>query len=260
MCESGSPSRSRPAQHEDGQSIPEIDNIWYEHQFQTTNRRFGSSGSHPSGECAVKSPITFVESFDSDFRAIGERNHECQPDVNQDRRQPRDMRCVHGWNNRNWRYRAGLRAGLSSSGPNPGRHGRTSDGRVGHAIRSELGHNVRGRRGLDRQAPACRGLDWREDEECSIAELNTIVDRYIAVKPRNMVTHDALADTVRALFPGDRVHRPLSRAMQALNAMLELHRPDLWIFGHQDRSAGGFVDGTRFQCLGEFRYCLVIRQ
>ncbi len=38
-----------------------------------------------------------------------------------------------------------------------------------------------------------RGLDRWEDGECSIVELNVVVDIYIAVKPRIMVTHDAPA-------------------------------------------------------------------
>lgn len=105
-----------------------------------------------------------------------------------------------------------------------------------------------------------QGLDWWEDEECSITELNAIIDRYASVQPRIMVTHDAPTDAIRTLFPGVRVGQPMSRTTQALNAMLELHRPDLWIFGHWHRSAGGVVDGTRFQCLGELRYCTVIRR
>ncbi len=52
----------------------------------------------------------------------------------------------------------------------------------------------------------------------------------------------------------------MSRTMQALNAMFELHRPDLWFFGHWHRSAGAVIDGTRFQCLGELRCCSVIRR
>ena len=33
------------------------------------------------------------------------------------------------------------------------------------------------------------------------------------------------------LFPGDRVHRPMSRTMQTLNATFTYHSPGLWIFG-----------------------------
>ena len=44
-----------------------------------------------------------------------------------------------------------------------------------------------------------RGLDWWEDEEYSIRELTAIVDRFAAVQPRIMVTHDALAGAIGAL-------------------------------------------------------------
>ncbi|MXX89836.1 MAG: hypothetical protein F4213_02830 [Boseongicola sp. SB0677_bin_26] len=100
-----------------------------------------------------------------------------------------------------------------------------------------------------------QGLDWWEDEECSIAELNGIVDRYAEVKPRIMVTHDAPSAAIEAVFPHARLFRPLSRTMQAFDAMFEAHRPDAWIFGHWHRSASAVVDGTRFQCLGELGSC-----
>ncbi|MDE0211285.1 MAG: metallophosphoesterase [Boseongicola sp.] len=100
-----------------------------------------------------------------------------------------------------------------------------------------------------------QGLDWWEDEECSIAELNKIVDRYDAVKPRIMVTHDAPSAAIEAVFPHVRLFRPLSRTTQAFDAMIEAHRPDAWIFGHWHRSASAVLDGTRFQCLGELRSC-----
>ena len=102
-----------------------------------------------------------------------------------------------------------------------------------------------------------QGLDWWEDEECSIAELHGIFDRYAAVKPRIMVTHDAPSAAIKAVFPHVRLFRPLSRTMQAFDAMFEVHRPDAWIFGHWHRSASAVVDGTRFQCLGELRSCML---
>ncbi len=105
-----------------------------------------------------------------------------------------------------------------------------------------------------------RGLDWWEDEECSIAELSAIAGRYAALKPRIMVTHTAPSAAVEAVFPQVRLFRPLSRTMQAFDAMFECHRPNLWIFGHWHRSAGADVDGTRFQCLGECRHCSVTRR
>ena len=100
-----------------------------------------------------------------------------------------------------------------------------------------------------------QGLDWWEAEECSIAELNGIFDRYAAAKPRIMVTHDAPSVAIEAVFPHVRLFRPLSRTMQAFDAMFEVHHPDAWVFGHWHRSADAVVEGTRFQCLGELGSC-----
>ena len=100
-----------------------------------------------------------------------------------------------------------------------------------------------------------QGLDWREDEECLIAELNGIFDRYAAAKPRIMVTHDAPSAAIKAVLPRVRLPRMLSRTVQAFDAKFEAHRPDAWIFGHWHRSASAVVDGTRFQCLGELGSC-----
>ena len=75
-----------------------------------------------------------------------------------------------------------------------------------------------------------------------------------------MVTHDAPAAAIEVVFPDVRLFRPLSRTMQAFDAMFEHHRLDVWIFGHWHRSASAVVDGTRFQCLGELRTCSVIRR
>ena len=47
-----------------------------------------------------------------------------------------------------------------------------------------------------------------------------------------MVTHDAPAAAIGAVFPNVRLFRPLSRTMQAFDAMFEHHSPDAWIFGH----------------------------
>lgn len=103
------------------------------------------------------------------------------------------------------------------------------------------------------------GLDWWADEECSITELNGIVDRYAAVKPRIMVTHDAPSAAIEAVFPNVRLFRPLSRTVQTFNSMFEVHCPDTWFFGHWHHSASAVVNGTRFQCLGELENCILSR-
>ena len=91
-----------------------------------------------------------------------------------------------------------------------------------------------------------------------ITEMHAIGDRCVAVNARIMVTHDATADSIRALLPDFRVRRPMLRTVQALGAMFAFHRQDLRIFGGRHLSAGAVVNRTRVQCPSEFRFCPVM--
>ena len=105
---------------------------------------------------------------------------------------------------------------------------------------------------IDRQWRT-EGYDWWPDEQLSLPELNTLVDVYSTVRPRIMVTHDcpeSLAPVMAAIgkFRYDYVS---NRTRQALQAMLEIHRPEIHIFGHWHFSLDKVIDGTRFVCLAE---------
>lgn len=100
------------------------------------------------------------------------------------------------------------------------------------------------------------GRDWWADEEMSMRQLHDAIDLFSATKPRVMVTHDAPTDIAQKVIEShDKVGDwgPLvpSRTNQALQAMWELHKPELWIFGHHHVSRDMTVDGTRFVCLAE---------
>ena len=89
------------------------------------------------------------------------------------------------------------------------------------------------------------GVDWWADEELSIHELGQMINIYEVAKPEIMVTHDC---------PGNMCHimncyENESRTNQAFDAMLDIHRPTLWIFGHYHDSRRFTVAGTEFICL-----------
>lgn len=42
-----------------------------------------------------------------------------------------------------------------------------------------------------------------------------------------------------------------------LQAMFEIHQPDIWIFGHHHKSIDTIVNGTRFICLKEADYITI---
>jgi predicted phosphodiesterase len=104
-----------------------------------------------------------------------------------------------------------------------------------------------------------KDYDWWEDEELSYEELNRLVSVYDAVRPRIMVTHDIPHSVASKLFFAE--GRPFygrgqyrTRTASALDAMLDIHKPDLHIFGHWHFDVDEIIDGTRFICLNELSY------
>ena len=95
------------------------------------------------------------------------------------------------------------------------------------------------------------GKDWWDDEELSHQELSKAIDLYEVWKPRIVVTHDAPQSIMRGLFPYSHIS---SRTANALDAMFDIHKPELWIFGHFHRDIAVTRNGTKFICLAEFSY------
>jgi Calcineurin-like phosphoesterase len=100
---------------------------------------------------------------------------------------------------------------------------------------------------------------WWPDEELSIAELNKLVKKYQAAKPRIMVTHDC-PEEVASILLIDRTRLDLpSRTRLAFQTMWSAHSPEIWLFGHHHVSFdhilhGGRGTGTRFICLAELEH------
>jgi predicted phosphodiesterase len=104
------------------------------------------------------------------------------------------------------------------------------------------------------------GIDMWEDEELSYADLNIAINMFELAQPRVMVTHDCPAEIALELFikTGNSLggkNQFKTRTASALQAMFEVHQPDLHIFGHWHTDVDKVVNGTRFICLGELSYC-----
>lgn len=95
------------------------------------------------------------------------------------------------------------------------------------------------------------GFDWWADEELSYQELSTLIDVYLAAKPRIMVTHDCPKVTQQHIHSH---HIENTRTNGAFQSMFELHQPELWIFGHHHTSFRRVINGTQFICLNELEY------
>jgi predicted phosphodiesterase len=110
-----------------------------------------------------------------------------------------------------------------------------------------------------------KGVSWWEDEELSYPALEHLISIYDMVRPRVMVTHDVPHSVATQLFFSE--GRPLygkgqykTRTGAALDAMFDLHRPDLWVFGHWHYDVDEVIGGTRFVCLNELSIADVNRE
>jgi len=95
------------------------------------------------------------------------------------------------------------------------------------------------------------GRDWWADEELSYLEFVKAQEIYADAKPEIVVTHDAPERVILVLFNSWYIK---SRTGSALQSLLEIHKPKLWIFGHWHMSRNHVVDRTRFICLNELEY------
>ena len=91
---------------------------------------------------------------------------------------------------------------------------------------------------------------WWVKEQLTQEEMNVIAYVYVLVKPRMMVTHEC-PTTAALAIPHSHHWTDRSRTEQFLQALWELHKPELWVHGHHHISVDHVIDGTRFVCLAE---------
>ncbi len=99
------------------------------------------------------------------------------------------------------------------------------------------------------RANRVEGRDWWRDEEIDLANWDSILTRHHTHRPRVVVSHDCPESIRDTLFPGHADERA-TRTRQGLQAMLELHDPKSWIFGHWHESRDTVINGTRYIALG----------
>lgn len=108
---------------------------------------------------------------------------------------------------------------------------------------------VRGEKSVDAHL-RIEGRNWWREEELEISEGYKAITAYEQSKPDIVISHGCPA-SVMPFFITNSMKLNSSRTAQLLDAMLEIHRPRLWIFGHHHISET-LKDGTcTFRCLNE---------
>lgn len=102
------------------------------------------------------------------------------------------------------------------------------------------------------------GVSWWRDEELSMEEFYRIIETYSVVRPRVMITHDCPTTVSKVMFHDKKLslsgQHYQTRTGAALQAMFEIHQPELHIFGHWHHTKTEMIEGTKFMCLGELDF------
>jgi hypothetical protein len=115
---------------------------------------------------------------------------------------------------------------------------------------------VRGAMSIDKKFRTPH-LDWWPEEELSHEQLEAAILEYERLKPRLVVTHDCPLSISPVVGNPDILRdfgfdeEPQTRTQLALQAMLEIHQPERWIFGHYHHDTTFERNGVQFTCLGE---------
>lgn len=100
------------------------------------------------------------------------------------------------------------------------------------------------------------GRSWWWDEELSWSELDKALDLYIQSKPRFVVSHEAPGSVATWLLtmvaPGFRPEKIVTtRTGQAMDRMLDAHKPEQWVFGHYHTDRTFDLKGVKYTCVNE---------
>jgi predicted phosphodiesterase len=104
------------------------------------------------------------------------------------------------------------------------------------------------------------GVDYWPEEELTVGQGMACIELYEQLKPSIVITHECPTDLSRMIGNPEILrdygfaHNWTSKTAQLLQAMFDIHKPALWIFGHHHRSIKKSIDGCEFVCLPELGY------
>lgn len=102
------------------------------------------------------------------------------------------------------------------------------------------------------------GVSWWPDEQLSDEQLRDCEELYKKVKPRIVASHEAptkaaealLRDLIGGYFDAKK-DCANTRTSQAMQRMLDAHKPEVWVFGHYHIDKSFELEGCQFHCLAE---------
>lgn len=101
---------------------------------------------------------------------------------------------------------------------------------------------------IDRQYRTI-GVDWWLDEEIPMSQYEKVATLYERTKPRIVCSHDCPRVVKEQI--GSKLEWKSRTSDILMPALLEVHKPEVWVFGHHHESIRIQIDGVRYIGLAE---------
>lgn len=111
---------------------------------------------------------------------------------------------------------------------------------------------VRGELSVDKQWRT-EGVSWWRAEELTQDQMNAATKVYQDSKPSLMITHGCPEEALPFFLTNPSKAKP-SNTTRFLQVLFEIHRPDMWIFGHHHKNETLQVGNCKFICLNELNF------
>ena len=95
------------------------------------------------------------------------------------------------------------------------------------------------------------GIDWWADEQLSYEELSDAVNLHNKEQPDLVIAHDCPTSVLLLMHPYNVIP---TRTSQALDIMIQNHKPSYFIFAHHHKSWRKNIDGCLYICLNELEF------
>jgi hypothetical protein len=99
-----------------------------------------------------------------------------------------------------------------------------------------------------------KDISWWEQEELTYQEGNDMLSMYEKIKPDIILSHDCPQSVLCLVASNSMKIDMLSYTSKLFQEMLNIHKPQLWCFGHHHYSRDVDIQNTTFQCIGELKY------
>lgn len=115
---------------------------------------------------------------------------------------------------------------------------------------------VRGAWSIDRKWRTM-GVDLWEQEEVNEEWWEDIIEMYREYKPRYMITHDCPYEVTKYIFGTDGLEAfgwprsLITNTGRLLQMLWDIHKPEIWCFGHYHEKKEVDILGTKFVCVPE---------